>query len=445
MITYEELVKSCSGNSICIVEAVKALVDSGYEFSTDNMKKINALLGEPSRKIDVFNDKYVNVFLKYVQRNCVENDEGDLCIYSWKPGTYIRYFPVSLDATGTILMIKGNNVKVVAYPVHRSHDITGHRVEVPDPASEPIVEVTKRIDGYHITFYYNPVLGKWVPATRYVLHNMMYVKRRLEIRDLGEVINPYASIAHTIAEEKGLYEKLKGFEGWTFTFILEPPEPAILKPNIELYEVSNFNLYLLVARKPDGELLTVTESCKLIEWPCIPVESISINSKGELEKAIEKWRKDLYTRSRFVRFKRGDKYRPYVLEIPSQLYGEAVNVKYMSNPKSLIILASHGYAEEAVNLLVDFKDIRSTGKEIIAYYHELEKLISSIIDKPWLTELLREFNVEKQVRGEIEKAKRTGSYDRLVRKLASLIVGEDLYSGRNKLKELVEKIREKLG
>ncbi len=441
---YEELLSNCMGNSICVIECFKQYVEQGGEYSEEDVKKVSSLLGEPTRKIEVFNDKYLHVFMKNIQRNCIETGDGELCIYSWAPGRYVRYFPASLDATGTILYFKGDDIRTIAYPVSRTYDIEGHKVVLPDPSENPVVEVTKRIDGYQITFYYNPLLKKWIPATRYVMHNMMYVKRRLVVESLEEIINPYVSIAYSIAEEHGLYDKLRGYEGWTFTFILEAPEPAILRPNIELFDPSSFKLYLLVARKPSGELLTVSESRNIIDWPSVDVEDVEIRDRAELEKYIEVWRTDLSVRSRFIRFLTNDRYRPYVVEVSSKLYGEAVAVKYMSNPKSLIILASHGYGEEAVNLLVDYRDIRSVGKEIIDLYLEIKRLLPSIVESDEVYDLLRKHGVEKQLRGEVEKVRRGGDVERLIRKLAAILVGEDIYGARDRLKSFLKDLRERL-
>jgi len=437
---FKELESRCTGNSICMVEAFKHYVDQGVEFSGTDVKRVSSLLGEATKKIEVFSDKYLHVFMKYVQRNCVEVGEGEICIYSWKPGTRVRYFPVSLDATGTILYFRGGNISVLAYPTHRAYDISGHKVKVPDPSIAPVSEVTKRIDGYQITLYYNPILKEWIPATRYVLHNMVYVRRRLEVHEFEEIVNPYVSIAHSIAEERGLYDKLKGYEGWTFTFVLEAPEPAITRPSIELFDPTSFKLYLLNARKPNGELLTVGESSKLLDWPTVPVEEVHISSRHDLDRLIDEWSVDLSTRSRFVRYAVDEPYRPYTLEVPSKLYGEAMSVKYMSNPKSIVILASHGFGEEAVKLLTDFGDIKDVGKEIVEYYEKIQEMLPKAVDAEWFLSVLKEHGVDKPLRGELEKARRTGTTARLARKLASILAGDNLYEGRDRLRKFVESL-----
>ncbi|MEM1676148.1 MAG: hypothetical protein QXL68_06210 [Desulfurococcaceae archaeon] len=433
---YSDLVRKCIGNSICIVEYFKQLVEKGIDFSEDVVKYVTSLLGEPSRKIDVFRDKYIQVFLRNIQRNCVSVESGEICIYTWMPGRVIRYHPVGLDSTGTILYFHDNDISVLAYPVSRTIDIEGHGVSIPDPTKHSIVEITSRVDGYAITFYYNPIVKKWLPATRYVLHNMYYAGRRLEISDINEITNPYASIAFSIVEESGLINYFKGREGWTFTFILEAPEPAVIKPNIELFNKESFKLYLLTARTSDGNLLTIRETSELIKWNTVPLEEYRIEDRETLEKYISNWRNDLTKRSRFVRFNLGDTYRPFVLEVSSKLYVEAVNVKYYSNPKSLLILASYGFEKEALELLVDYKDIKDAGREIVAIYRELLDLIPKVIDSKAFIEILQKMGVEKELRSEYKKTLETRVYDRFIRKLLSLIAGDDIYEARRRLREL---------
>lgn len=440
----EKLIDKCIGNSICVVEYFKIMLDQGYEPSADELKSVTSLLGEASKKTDVFKDKYIHVFLKNIDKNCVYTSDGDLCIYSWRMNIPIRYYPVSLDATGTILLFKENEVRVIAYPTCRTYDIEGHKVSIPDLSKHRVIEVSRRIDGYQITMYYNPLIKRWVPATRYVLHNMRWVKKRLEVDNVESIINPYASVANDIAEQKGLYDKLKGFEGWTFTFILEAPEPALVKPNVELYDASSFKLYLLNARKPDGTLLTIMESSKLINWVSVEVENVDINV-GNFNEFIERWRKDLYIRSRFLRFDYGDKYRPFTLEVSSKLYPEAVNVKYYSDPKSIVILASEGYVEESYGLLVDYGELRKVGKEIVKLYKEIESLIVNNISNPAVDELIDELKLGSEIKGELVKARKTGSTDRFVKKLTLSLLTNDVFSSRDSLLKvreiLVSKIR----
>ncbi len=432
------LYSGCRGNSICMVEALKIAIDRGYEPSPEEIRDVSSLLGQPSKKVNAFLGRYLDVFTRLIQKNCVLVENGELCIYSWNPRAYIRYFPVSIDAVGTILFIdRDGRVETIAYPSHRTHDIEGHRVEIIDPRENTIVEVTKRIDGYPITFYYNPLLKKWIPATRYLLHNMVYWGRRVEVADISEIVNPYVKLAHEYALDMGLYELLKGYSGWTFTFILKLPEPALLRPNVELYSVSDVELLLLNARRPDGQLLTVSESSRLLKIDHVPIVDAEISDLDSLREFIDECKMDLEYRSTMVRYSGGDNFRPYTLEIKSKVYPEAVRVKYSSDPKSLLLLASYGYGEQAIDLLVDYGDIKAIGSELVRLYHELESLISRFIESDKLLNVLRKFDLEKQLRGEVMRARRRGDVRRFTRKLVALLSGKTVYEARDNLHKFI--------
>lgn len=439
----KDLYGGCRGNSICMVEALKTAVENGYEPSPEEIKMVSSYLGQPTKKIEAFMSRYLDVFTRLVQKNCVAIERGELCIYSWSPRAYVRYFPVSIDAVGTILLIEHEGkVETLAYPSHRAHDIEGHRVEILDPAATPITEITKRVDGYPITFYYNPLIKKWIPATRYVLHNMVYWGRRLEVVGIEEVVNPYARLANEIAEKKGLYNILKGYSGWTFTFILKVPEPAILKPNVELYSSEDAELILLNARKPSGELLTVRESSKLVNWEHVPIIDLELDSMEKLQLFIDRCRYDLEYRSTMLRYMDKDLFRPYTLEIKSKIYPEAMRVKYSSDPKSLLILISYGYSEQAINLLIDYADIRNAGMEIVKMYRELESRIKNLINSDRIIEVLKTLNIEGKLRGEVERARRKGDITRFLRKLVALLAGDTIYEARENLSRLLKIIVE---
>lgn len=441
MTALEELAKKCAGNSICIVEGFKTFLDSGYIPGQDEVKYVSSLLGEPTKKVDVLSSRYIDVFTRLLEKNCYHSGDRALCIYSWNPRVPIRYFPVSLDASGTILLIEGNEVSLVAYPTHRTCDIENRGVEILDPEKARVAEVTARVDGYHITFYYNPLLGKWVPATRYVLHNMRYVRNRVVMDDISRIINPYAATANYIAENTGLYDKLRGMIGWTFTFVLQAPEPAILKPNIELYEYKDFKLYLINARDPDGNLLTTRESYRLLSWEHVPIEDVEISNMSTLRKLVEIWTGDLQVRSRFVRYFVPDRVRPYTIEIKSKLYENAVLVKYVSDPVSFIVLVSHGMSREAVDLLTDYKDLKMVGREVSELYLTLRDAISEMLHSSTLVELIRELKLPSELLGELEKARRSGDVGRFSRKLAIALSGDSLYIARERLRMFVNRLR----
>jgi hypothetical protein len=434
----------CRGNSICIVERFKALLESGYQPDPLEVREVSSLLGEPTKKVDVFNSKYLDVFTRLLQKNCIYQGDVALCIYSWNPRARIRYFPIALDATGTILLFEKEMPQVVAYPTHRAHDIALGETLVHKPEEVKVAEVTARVDGFQITFYYNPLIKRWVPATRYVLHNMRYVGGRLITGGLEEVINPYAKIADLVAEKEGIYDKLRGYEGWTFTFVLEAPEPAILRPNVELYRYEEFKLYLLNARRYDGLLLTVRESSEIVKVPHIPIEEVSIGTSEELERYISKWSKDLYVRSRFIRYANQDPFRPYTVEVGSKLYEDAVAVKFSSSPKSLLILASYGFANEAVNLLVDYRDLREVGRHLCSLYFELREYLAKALEVGILGGLLERLRLPGELLGEVEKARRTGDVDRLARKVAASLAADSIYQTRDRLLEFLTALKNSL-
>ncbi|MCS7099430.1 MAG: hypothetical protein RMH84_01970 [Sulfolobales archaeon] len=437
----DNIVEKCAGNSICIVEEFKLRLDEGYSPTQDEVKYVSALLGESTKKVEVLKSKYIDVFTRLVEKNCSYVGDESLCIYTWNPKIPVRYFPVSLDATGTVLHFSKSQVSLVAYPAHRSYDLESGGVEVPDPEKVRVVEVTSRVDGYQITFYFNNLLKRWVPATRYVLHNMRYVRNRLVEEDLANIINPYAAVADHIAWSRGLYERIKDMVGWTFTFVLKAPEPAILKPNVELYSYEDFKLYLINAREPGGRLLTTEESSQLVRWESVPVEKIEVGSASKLKELVNTWSADIYVRSRFLRFASRDPVRPYVVEVRSKLYENAVLVKYSSDPKSLIVLASHGLGGEGVKLLTDYRDVRAVGREICELYQELRDIVSQLLSSAVIEEIMRDLKLSRDLFGELEKARRSGGLDRFTRKLSLAVSSENIYETRDKLRALVEELK----
>ncbi|MEM1881728.1 MAG: hypothetical protein QXV95_04280 [Sulfolobales archaeon] len=440
-----EIIRKCSGNSICVVEGFKLLLDRGYTPEPEEVKYVSALMGEPTKKVDTFKSRYIDVFTRLLEKNCYYFDSKSLCIYSWNPRVPVRYFPVSLDATGTIVLLDESEVSLVAYPTHRTYDLEGRGVELPDPERVGVAEVTSRVDGYQITFYFNPLLDRWIPATRYSLHNMRYVKNRVVVGDLSSVTNPYVAAADYIASSEGLYDKIRHLRGWTLTFVLEAPEPAVVKPNIELYSYESFRLYLVNARSPEGRLLTTRESSQVVSWNSVPIEKVEINTASELKKLIDTWTWDIYRRSRFIRFLSQDQVRPYTIEVRSKLYENAVLIKYSSDPKSLLVLASHGLDNEAVELLVDYRDMKSVGREICELYKTLKKLVSETLILPVLEEAMRDAGVPRDLFGELEKARRSGDIDRFTRKLSLSLSSGNLYDTREKLKAFIETLTKRRG
>ncbi|MCX8184453.1 MAG: hypothetical protein RMI56_06215 [Sulfolobales archaeon] len=440
----DDITKKCAGNSICVVEEFKLRLDEGYNPTQDEVRYVSFLLGETTKRVEVLSSRYVNIFTHLIEKNCSYIGNESLCIYTWNPKIPVKYFPVSLDATGTVLYISKSQVSLVAYPVHRSYDIESSGVKIPELDKNKVVEITSRVDGYQITFYFNNLLKKWVPATRYVLHNMRYIKNRLVVDDLNNIVNPYAAVANYIAQNKGLYERIENMVGWTLTFVLEAPEPAIVRPNIELYSYEDFRLYLVSARSPSGHLLTTAESSQLVGWESVPVEKVEVSSSDELKKLIDMWSTDIYIRSRFVRFATSDSVRPYVVEVRSKLYENSVLVKYFSDPKSLIVLASYGFGDEGVRLLTDYRDVREVGREICELYRELRDIVSSLLESTMLEDFMRDLKMPRDLLGELEKARRSGSSDRFTRKLSLAVSSDNIYETRDRLKTFVEELKKRV-
>ncbi len=336
----------------------------------DEVKKVSELLGTPSKKVQyVLNRWYNEILGKYIDKRCVSICEDVVeCIYSPIVGAIPRYFPVILHATGTVLLFEKDYIKTIAFPIHRAMDYGIHGVSIPD---ETPIEVTERIDGWQITFYYDPILKKWIAATRYVLHNMKFEKGKLVVEDFGNIINPFVETAMVIAEASGLLDKFKGFEGWTFTFILAGPEPAIIKPpHPSKWNWEKYRLYFICARRPDGTLLTVRESSDLLKVEHVPI--IEPKSGKELLRIYEK---SLNSMSIFLRYG-NDKITPTIIEIKSALYPEAMNLKYYNDAKALTILITEGYRDEVLNLIQD-DYVKNLAKQFLQTYEDFIKLIET--------------------------------------------------------------------
>lgn len=406
------------------------------EPTPEEVREVGKALGAPSKKKDYVLSRYGDVFRNLIQKRCVDIEDGlRECIYSWNPRTYIRYFPAALHATGTVLLFKEPGyIELVSYPIPRAMDLGGHGVSIPSNIPD---EITQRIDGWQINFYYDPILKKWVPSTKYVLHNMYYEHRKLIIEEFGKIVNPYCSTAYRIAETSGLLNKFKGYEGWTFTFVLKGPEPAITKPippDPENYE--EYELYLIMARRSDGRLLSTKESGELLNYSTIPV--IDIISMEEL---ISKYSKSVNVRSVFARFNT-DPETPTIIEIKSQIYPEAMNVKYFSDPKSLLILASEGLSQVGVNLI--YKGLQSYAERIVKAYEHIEKLITLNLNKPELDKAFIKMELRKFL-GELRSARKKNNPKRLVKKLTcSLAEGKTPQEVAEILENIVKGLKQHL-
>jgi hypothetical protein len=310
---------------------------NGRDLTSDEIYEASSLLGSPTRKLEVFLSRFRDVFGQVVEERCCDVGGGRVCIYSWSRRAFKRYFPVALDAGGTVVYYEGGVAKLVSYPLHRAFDLGVRGVELP---SESPSIITPRVDGWQVNLYWDPVLNKWVFSTRYVLHNMVFVRGELKVEEYGLTINPIVSVAEALASKIGLYSRLDDFKGWTFTFMIEGSEPATwVKGPPEVSRVDEYKFILVAARKPGGELLNPIDSLKVAE--VLGVEGIAMRA---LEfKALEEVRESVDHPSIFLWYlSRGDPEHPEVYEVRSEVYEDYVNAVRGSNAKSYVLLLTSG-------------------------------------------------------------------------------------------------------
>ena len=413
-------------NRVFLVEEFVYRVEKeNYQPSEDEVKKLGELLGQPTKKLSVLLDRYWQVFTKYIEKRCSSLGSQSICIYSWKVNVPFRVFPLALHASGTVILFEGDRpLEVLAYPFNKPLSY-GKSPGVPEEECGDVVprEVSMRVDGWHLTAYYNPLIKRWVFATRYVLHNMYFRKGKLVEEPLDSVANPYVIVADKIAERDGLYEALDKYKGWTFTFVLEGPEPAITRPPHPLgSEVEKYKLYSLMARGPDGKLYTWAETARLLGYrapgtvEAKPVKSLYEDVKNRLD-----------TRSYFAYVDSGDPENPLILELESQYYAEAMNVKYLYDAKSAAILVSEGLGGRLAGLLES--TLVNRVLELGSVYSELErvlsravedaaiKCVSGVIVKATRKRGVAEINANEVIKNLIE-----GNYKRVAKKAVALLL-----------------------
>jgi hypothetical protein len=310
---------------------------NGRDLTSDEIYEASSLLGSPTRKLEVFLSRFRDVFGQVVEERCCDVGGGRVCIYSWSKRAFKRYFPVALDAGGTVVYYEGGVAKLVSYPLHRAFDLGVRGVELP---SESPSIITPRVDGWQVNLYWDPVLDKWVFSTRYVLHNMVFVRGELKVEEYGLTINPIVSVAEALASKIGLYSRLNDFKGWTFTFMIEGSEPATwVKGPPEVSRVDEYKFILVAARKPSGELLNPIDSLKIAE--VLGVEGIAMRAL-EL-KALEEVRESVDHPSIFLWYlSRGDPEHPEIYEVRSEVYEDYINAVRGSNAKSYMLLLTSG-------------------------------------------------------------------------------------------------------
>ena len=410
---------------------------NGRDLTSDEIYEASSLLGSPTRKLEVFLSRFRDVFGQVVEERCCDVGGGRVCIYSWSRRAFKRYFPVALDAGGTVVYYEGGVAKLVSYPLHRAFDLGVRGVELP---SESPSIITPRVDGWQVNLYWDPVLNKWVFSTRYVLHNMVFVRGELKVEEYGLTINPIVSVAEALASKIGLYSRLDDFKGWTFTFMIEGSEPATwVKGPPEVSRVDEYKFILVAARKPSGELLNPIDSLKVAE--VLGVEGIAMRAL-EL-KALEEVRESVDHPSIFLwHLSRGDPEHPEVYEVRSEVYEDYVNAVRGSNAKSYMLLLTSGSSRVVERLRGAIGDniVLETLQKLGELGEVLEEASRSNPDD--LRRLLRAKGLKQDAISTAMKALEEGKPMRVIRiLLSSLMEGWSIEDTPLIIANLVEDVR----
>jgi len=420
-------------NPIYYVERALWLLERGSA-DENTIRRAGELMGMPTKRVDALRARYSEVFSRFVEKRC--SDAGSqyrVCIYSWNRKRAFKAFPVSMYATGTVILFKGGEpLEVMSNPMPKALDYS-EALERTSPEVVPAY-VSARVDGWQVNAYYDTLLKRWIFSTRYVLHNMYFTRGTLNIDPYGEISNPIVSLADTIASNQGLYDRLEGYRGWTFIFSLLGPEPAITSPPYPIApDPSEYSLYLIAARRSDGRLISGAEASKEIGWNLYP-EPVTPKKLRELYEDIKV---SLDTRSIIAwipgSLPQGD---PLLVEIPSQYYYDTMMVKHLNDAKSALILCSEDLCDRVKGLAS--RDVAQAidlvGRVYRAFLEVLQRQGSAAMagELVKLVEVLggRKGIDEGEVAGEI----RSGNFRRLARKILALVLeGRSLAS-----KELYE-------
>jgi hypothetical protein len=410
-----------------------------YEPSEDEIKTIGELLGQPTKKLNVVLDRYKQIFSRYIEKRCVDVDNKSLCIYVWNQKVPFKVFPMSMHLTGTIILFEDMYPKeVIAYPIPKALSYAKSS-DVPEEkyCSVKPKEVSKRVDGWQLTAYFNPLLNRWIFATRYVLHNMYFEKGRLVIESFDSIANPYVYVADKIAQEENLYSLLDRFRGWTFTFVLEGPEPAITRPPYPLGDdYRKYKLYLVMARDPEGKLYTWSESVRILGYR--GVEIVEPKTLHELHRDVVR---KVDVRSYLAYVDTQDPENPLLIELESDVYPEAMEVKYLYSAKAAALLIVEGLGDELKKILN--KIVEKQLDELSQEVSRLRLMISSIreeaiISASWeIVKTINEFRSDVDVKvEEISKALKENNINRVVKKILGIILENQSLVGRTTLEML---------
>ena len=410
-------------NPIYYVEKLHSLIERGEIVSEQDIRRAGEYLGTPFKRVEVFLERYREVFTRFIEKRCSEVPEGHrVCIYSWNRKRAFKSFPVSNYATGTIILFRDNEpIEVLSTPLPKALDYFEESEETPREAVPRFVSA--RVDGWQVNAYFDKLLGRWMFSTRYVLHNMYFSMGRLVVGSYGEILNPIVATADMIAEEKDLYKSLDRFRGWVFIFSLEGPEPAIISPPYPVApDTEKYRLYLLAGRDPSGKLYTSEEVKELIKWDLVP----RIIQPKKLSDLYNEIRDSLDTRS-YIAWVYRDSEDPLLIEISSRYYYEAAMTKYMYDAKSAAILCCEDQCENMKNRLTSDRvkqsidEINALVRDLISYFEKRssedpEKIALALSDL-----VRREIGREAISSREIATELKSRSFKRLTKKLLSIL------------------------
>ncbi len=432
-------------NSIFFVEkAMYWAIAKGEDLPEDIIRKCGELLGQPSKKIESVIARYRQVFGRYISKRCTHVSETEeVCIYTTNPRAPFKLMPVTMNATGTVILFReGEPIELLAYPIPKA---LSYAKSPGIPAEEygDIIprEVSLRLDGWQLNAYYNPLLKRWIFSTRYVLHNMYFERGRLIEEPFDTIANPYVYVADKLAEEQNLYQVLDKYRGWTFTFILLGPEPAITHPPYPLgTDYRQYRLVPLMARDPTGKLYTWSETASLLESEGPPL--IEPRKLRELYNTV---RRSLTIRSYIAFIDRDDPENPLLAELESELYPDAMNVKYLYSAKSVAILTY----EDAADRLTEIVDenLKPRIERLAKLLTMFEDKLRNVASRPDLPDIAKRLaNLVNEITNrrtlsadEVIKNLERGNVRRIAKKISSLVLEEQSIATENPI-TIVEKL-----